>query len=665
MSDWWQDFPWRLIQTNLREIDMRDIRAEQVVTDLKSFRATVLMINAAGIIASYPTKLPFHFQSPYLAGDSLADIIATCHDAGIRVIARTDFSKVRRPIFEQHPDWACRTAEGGVIDYNGDIHVCVSGPYQQQFSLQILEEMFTLLPFDGIFFNMGGFQTHDYSGNYHGPCQCDNCRAAFDAMCGLPLPTREDMADPTFRKYCVFKRRTVTAQQERVYRFITERWPHVCIANHHAAGRGFIRQESNTAIDRPLPHWQYSGSDNTRWATVNYPDMVSSNTTVDFIDFPYRHVTVSPHQQKLRLAQGLVNGGAIDWYLIGRLDNHEDRSGFQPVREMFAFHAQHEQTYRGLQSRANVALVGGWHVNGAEYRGWFRVLAEHHFLFDSLRSDVAADRDWSRYDAIILPEVEGISDALAATLDAFVREGGRLIATGRSGWRDEAYEPREMPALDCLGIEAIEEVCEQTRSTYIKLGAGHGLPRLADTELVYVDGIRIRARYAADVDQRFRIVPPHNFGPPERCYYEMVVDEPGLTTRQVDRGRAIYIPWLPGALFHRQGHLNTSWFMADVLEHIAGVAPVRGNVSPQVETTLHENADGRLLLQLVNTSGHFGNSFYEPIPMRDIELAVKLPRPAARARGLVADADYDCAWSDGELTVHVPELAMLEAIVID
>ncbi|MEZ4726403.1 MAG: hypothetical protein R3E79_04645 [Caldilineaceae bacterium] len=31
MSDWWTNFPWREIQTNLREIDMRDIRAEQVV----------------------------------------------------------------------------------------------------------------------------------------------------------------------------------------------------------------------------------------------------------------------------------------------------------------------------------------------------------------------------------------------------------------------------------------------------------------------------------------------------------------------------------------------------------------------------------------------------------------------------------------------------------
>jgi len=46
MTDWWQTKQWRLIQTNLREIDMVDISAARVVADLVDFRANVLMINA-------------------------------------------------------------------------------------------------------------------------------------------------------------------------------------------------------------------------------------------------------------------------------------------------------------------------------------------------------------------------------------------------------------------------------------------------------------------------------------------------------------------------------------------------------------------------------------------------------------------------------------------
>ncbi|MGC9395948.1 MAG: beta-galactosidase trimerization domain-containing protein, partial [Anaerolineae bacterium] len=460
MTDWWHTKQWRLIQTNLREIDMRDIRAAQVVADLQAFRANMLMINAAGIIASYPTKLPFHFQSPFLTGDSLLDIIEACHAADIRVFARTDFSKVRRPIYEDHPDWAYISPTGHIVDYNGDVHVCINGPYQQDYALRIIEELLSTHDFDGIFFNMGGYQTRDYSGNYYGICHCRHCTRLFEEMYGSSLPDKEDLNDTVFRTYTEFKQRTLRAHHEKVYRFIADRWPHICIANHTDFHHGFIRQESNTAIDRPLPHWQYNASDNTKWAVGSFPEMVSSNTTVDFIDFPYRHVAVSPDQQALRLVQSLANGGTLDYYLIGRLDNHEDRSGFAPIKDIFHYHAAHEEIYVDTHSLADVLLLkAGENIN--EYRGWFRVLAENHFLFDVIRLDTALDRPWDQYKAVIVPEITALSDALAAKLDRFAADGGVVIAVGQTGFRDENYNSRPAPALRCLGIEEVLRVREE------------------------------------------------------------------------------------------------------------------------------------------------------------------------------------------------------------
>ena len=140
MSKWWNDYDWRFIQTNLREIDMKDINAKRYVADLKSFNATVTMINTSGIIASYETKLPYHYQSPFLTGDSLQEIITECHNEGIKVMARTDFSKVRRPIYEAHPDWAFVDVNGNIVDYQGDIHVCINSDYQQKYALEIIRE---------------------------------------------------------------------------------------------------------------------------------------------------------------------------------------------------------------------------------------------------------------------------------------------------------------------------------------------------------------------------------------------------------------------------------------------------------------------------------------------------------------------------------------------
>ena len=167
---WWTNYPWRMIQTNLREIDMAEIDAETYAQQLADYGATVVTLNAAGIIASYQTKLEFQTQSPYLTGSSLREILDACHKRGIRVIARTDFSKLREDVFARHPDWAYRDKDGNIVNYNGNIQTCPSGGYQQEKSLEILHEVLTTHPFDGVFRNMSGFLVVDYSGVYHGPC---------------------------------------------------------------------------------------------------------------------------------------------------------------------------------------------------------------------------------------------------------------------------------------------------------------------------------------------------------------------------------------------------------------------------------------------------------------------------------------------------------------
>jgi hypothetical protein len=663
MSNWWSTYPWREIQTNLREIDMIDIRADQVVADLQRFKATLLMINAAGIIASYPTELPFHFQSPYLQGDSLEQIIEACHAADIRVVARTDFSKVRYPLYEMHPEWAYRSASGQIADYNGDVATCLNGDYQQDYALQIMEECLTKLNFDGIFFNMGGYQTRDYSGNYFGPCHCENCQQRFGDMFNLPLPVKEEMEDPIYRKYVQFKQITQFEQKKKVYNFISNGWPHVAIASHREFRQGFFRQESNTAIDRPLPHWQYNASDNTKWVTSSFSEMVSSNTTVDFIDFPYRHVAVSPHQQALRLAQSLANGGALDFYQMGRLDNHEDRSGYAPVQELFHYHAANEESYTGLTSKATVGVIHGPHGNINEFRGWFRFLVEHHFCFDTIMEEVALELPWEKYQAIVLPDFQAISDAVAAKLDAFVAAGGVLIASGRSGFRDEHWEPRDQPIVASLGIRQVTRINTDTRSCYLKLTDKSHFPHMAESDLLYLDGPYIEAEYGQEAEEQLNLIPPHQFGPPERCYYTEITDRPGYIVNAHGKGKSIYLPWLPGALFHRQGYPNTSDFIGDLIEHVAEIAPVGGNVSPMVEVTHFSNHEqGFDLLHLVNGSGHFGVSFFAPVPMRDLEITMPYSRRPTEVRGLVSGESYQHQWADGRLTVQVPHVGLFEAV---
>ena len=658
-EDWWTDHPWRMIQTNLREIDMRDIDADRYVADLESFAATVAMINTSGIIASYETDLPFHYQSPYLEADDLEAIIAACHDADIRVIARTDFSKVRRPIYERHPEWAYRSVDGELMEYNGDVACCINGDYQQEFVFDIIAETVDRLAVDGMFFNMAGYRTSDYSGTEYGFCHCPNCRREFRERYDRDLPTESDLDDPAYRDYRRFQADTIAEYEARLNEFIVELDDDLCIANHLDSERGFVRRESNTAIDRPLPRWQYDAGATTKWIVSTYPEMVASNTTVDFIDFPYRHVAVSPHEQELRLLQNLANGGDLDYYLIGRIDDHEDRSGFPAVKRVFRFHAAHESIYRDLRPDASTLLLAGG--DRAAFRGWYRTLVESHVLLETMRGSAAADRDWSGYDTVVVPAYVAMDDGLAATIDDFVAAGGTLVASGRTSVRTDRLEERDRPAIEALGIDTIELVREDMTSAYVRLDSIPELPRFADRELVYLEGPYVYAEYASDVDGHGRLIPPHDFGPPERCYYDTVTDHPGVTTRTFGDGRVVYLPWEPGPTFYRQGHPNTSDFIADVLEQLAGVTPIDTDAPAQVELTRLTDGE-RDVFHLVNGTGHFGTTFHEPVPISDVTVTLPGDRRPDRVEALVAGATLPVDAADG--TVTVPTLDRFEALLV-
>ena len=677
MDYWWKNYPWRLIQTNLREIDMADIDAGRYVESLKELDATVAMINVAGIIASYPTDFPFHFQSEFLDGDSLEQIIAACHSAGIRVVARTDFSKVRRPIYERYPEWACQYGEGVVEDYNGDIHCCINGDYQQKYAPMIIKEAVTKLNVDGIFFNMGGFLTRNYSYDDLGMCRCENCQTRFREMYGHDLPRTEEQSDRVFQAYQEFKTRTVNEHRNMIISTIRNVRPDIAIDKDFVHNLGFYRQESNTEIDRDLPHWQYSASENTKRVVTTWPDLVSSNSTVDFLGFYYRHVAVQPAQQALRLRQNLANCGGLDYYLIGRPDNHRDRSGFDAVKRVFSYHKEHfDDTYAHITPVADVLLVaeGG---NQTEYRGWYRVLTETHTLFSVVTNDRVDSLDLSSYSTIVFPDVKRLSASTVAAIETFVRQGGTVIATGETGVLTAADAKQNSPSIGWLGIRAVRAVRTDMRSAVLERPSSTDRGNtnqvlasigIADRDLIAIGDTFVFADYDEEAVTSHRLIPPHNYGPPERCYWSLETDIPGLAISTIGDGNAIHIPWKPGELYYREGYDNTSGFMFEVLESYAGVLRVNGNLNEMVEVTLAfgKDSDDRsfYLLQLVNGSGHFGNSYFDPVSMHDITMKLRLPQLHGSIESLSGNPVSIDLGADGYATIELAALDEFDAIKI-
>ncbi len=197
---WWLNEPVRLIQTNLREIDAIDFDVNEYVRLMEDYGANTVLVNVGGIVANYTTNLDYQYRNPHLKFDIIGQVVEKLHRKGIRVIGRFDFSKINESIAAWNQDWLYIDVKGEIVNYNGQIHTCVNGQYQQEMLFNILDEAITRYPLDGIFFNMIGYQTRDYSRNYHGICQSDACRKRFvEYSGGMNLPVVEDVNDPVFR----------------------------------------------------------------------------------------------------------------------------------------------------------------------------------------------------------------------------------------------------------------------------------------------------------------------------------------------------------------------------------------------------------------------------------------------------------------------------------
>ena len=476
MKQWWLEKPMRMIQTNLREIDA-NMDMDAYIRSLKEFSAEVVLLNMGGIVANYQTRLDFHYKNTFMTSDFARDILDRVHKEGIRLIARFDFSKINEAIGSRHPEWLYESITGNHVNYNGQMHTCVNGYYQQECSLKILEEVIDNYPVDGVFFNLFGYNTDDYSGNYHGICQCANCRRRFEAMYGESLPVKEEVNDPVYRNYIRFCKETSRELQQRITKLVKSKREDLAICNYSSEGVDIFRHESYTCLDEALPEWNYAGSQNNKEVYGSWKDKVSSTTAVHFLDLPYRHVAVSPNLTSLRLAQDIANCGWVDYYVIGTLNTQDDRVCFKNVKALFGFHRENEEYFIKSDSVADICLINPMssydYASIREFRGIYRILSEAHALFDVmyesiLDTDDAMDK-LRKYKAIILPDTRCMSDKGVEVIDNYARTGGMVLATGATSSCSPDGSPTGKIRLECVGAGNINRVVKKEKGTYLRI----------------------------------------------------------------------------------------------------------------------------------------------------------------------------------------------------
>ena len=102
----WFDVPMRWAQLTLVENDPGRFDPQFWLDYFQRLQADAACLSAGGIVAYYPTEVPLHHRSAWLATtDPFGTLVAGCRALGMHVIARTDPHAAREDVKAAHPDW--------------------------------------------------------------------------------------------------------------------------------------------------------------------------------------------------------------------------------------------------------------------------------------------------------------------------------------------------------------------------------------------------------------------------------------------------------------------------------------------------------------------------------------------------------------------------------
>src|SRR5215831_10510079 len=164
-----------------------------------SLKVDTVLINGGGIVAFYPTQVPYHHRSEFLGSrDLFGEMAAALEKRNLYVVARMDCNYAYEEALKAHPEWFERNRDGSPRRHNEStwlFKTCMFSGYFTEQMPAIYREINGRYPV-AAFFTNGWPSTGALS-----VCYCDNCRKVYREEVGGIPPEDTDAADPRYRKY--------------------------------------------------------------------------------------------------------------------------------------------------------------------------------------------------------------------------------------------------------------------------------------------------------------------------------------------------------------------------------------------------------------------------------------------------------------------------------
>ena len=604
--------PFRMIQANLRKIDAADLDVGDLLDRIREHGGDATLANAGGLVAWYPTALPFQRRNEHLSFDFVGELLDGAKRRDIRVLLRLDASKQYDDMYGAHRDWFCHDRDGQPIRHWDMLTTCWNGPYWGDCNFQILDEILSRYEPHGIFYN-----AYHYTA-----CFCENCRRSFRDFSGMDLPVREKWDDPVWRRYVRWRYHIVEEMTHRLQRHIHARRPGTALSvlclltfdqpeRLSASGWSGARMtritdlpgpEAFDNLGRPLPKWIYLGGEEASIGLACGKRVMISLTYSEI--FAARRSAQPAAQLAFDIMHIAAHGGNPNVALSGTFDQN-DRKALPMFREAYRFLERNASHYESFESVSPTAVTYSqttmdFYGRGAsreralfEYRGVYEALTHAHRPFD-----VVADLDEQTlggYRTLVLPNVACLSEEEIATIDRFVEAGGRLLATHESSFYDQDGQARGGPGLGCLNL-GVRDRRDMTGS-YLTVTDRELLPSLPHTDLVALNAelIRFEARDPGAVERRdLAATEAVTNNTPEFAAWSATTGDHGLVVLRKGAGKVAYLPWPIGRLYHTHGAPEHRSILADVVDFLCGGRDLETDAPASVSVTVALTTGERL-----------------------------------------------------------------------
>jgi hypothetical protein len=381
--------------------------------------------------------------------DIVGETIEACHKRGIHVIAYYNLIGFET-LSVQREDWCERDAQGRKT-YRG-IGMCLMTPILEEQIIPQLREIARNYDIDGA--------TLDYP--FPRMCYCEHCRRRFREAMNLELPA--DSRSPHWKRFIEWKVAEYRQIQRKLVEAVHLEKPDVEV-NLNAAYWSMTPERPPAEVgflwgDIPFYNIAAYGSMMSRyWATSGKPFAVMNQAFLRLWGYWGVKKEIALKQE---CATFIANTGraCIGFQMYPQFK--VEPAVMSTLGAALAFVRERESLCAKARpvpyiavswsTRSNMTHRPAFEADDVALKGAHKILTESGFHYNIV-TDEDLEEKIDDYKAVILPDQRYISTGLADALQRFVRRGGGLIATYRTGTLDERLEPREGSVLaEVLGV---------------------------------------------------------------------------------------------------------------------------------------------------------------------------------------------------------------------